>query len=141
MNLLAVRQDGKFFQAHVYSNGIGGLRERLRLAFDREACEPFSGRRASNGERLDSTLDKSMQLDLDASNLRQLEFPMLKSKSRLRIGEAVVARARIEARVAYGLSLIFWQFLVFSDTAKECVKGFFQPLQYVHERLPPRLAL
>jgi hypothetical protein len=127
LNLLSRRKGRELVQPAIHTHSLNRRLKGLGFHFHGKAGKPFSGRFSFNRQGFDPALNRSVQLDLDVSNLRQPQLAIGKSKARLRVGETVIARARAKARVA--------RFLTRFDSAKERVKGFVQSPENVLQDL------
>ena len=104
-NVLASREGSKVNQAYVNADNLRRRWQRLWLDDAREAGIPVAQSISPDGQRLDLALNRPVQLDLDGADLRDIEL-IIKSKSRLWIGERIVTIMTTEPRIARSLSCL-----------------------------------
>lgn len=95
--LKTFRERGKRRQSHIYADRCRADRQSNRIAFNRETGKPVS-RFTLDSERFDFAFYGTMQLDFDFADFRQTQLRALNRKTKLRISETVIARARTKAR-------------------------------------------
>jgi len=93
INLLAIWEGGKARQAYIdsYNRSIFPRRPWDISHLDWEASEPFASWHSANSAGLNLTFNRPMQLDLDISNLGEMEHFRIQLKTRLRVRDAIVS--------------------------------------------------
>lgn len=127
LNCLSIGKGRKLRQSTVNPGHFIGRRKRNGLDFHGETGVPFAGGRARDRQRFDFAFNQAMQLDLDAANRGQSQLIAFDGKPGLQIGEAVVAKAGTEPRIAGFLSCF--------DTTKKGGEGVVQPPQHILQDL------
>lgn len=132
VNLLACRKRSEVRQPNVDADRIIILWQGFGRAFHREACIPLARRRACDSQRLNLTFNGAVQLDLHVPDFRQTQFAVPHRETRLSVGERIVPLARPETRKArFAVAPLY--------SAKECLKGFIEPVQNVLQYLTVNL--
>lgn len=129
LDLLSGREHGKRFQAHVNPDLAARLGQRIGLDLvAREYGIPLACL-ALEGTGLDRALDRAVQLDLNPTDLGEVE-PIVPQRSPGRIlgvGEAVVAIVSLESRETQSLTV--------AATSEESLKRLLQSAQDILKNL------
>ena len=101
LNLGTIGKHGERFQTKVDTNGFGVGRKRFGLDLTREAGVPLTVT-TPNGDGLDSSLNRPVQLNLDRANLRERQDVAIElhAITVLRASEAVIVHASLKAGVS-----------------------------------------
>src|SRR6266566_2087304 len=125
---------GYFFSSGEHSKGLHsqiktdgfltGMEGQRRVKFilrckDGKPLVPLS----FDGTRFDLTLDLSMELDLNVTNFGEVQSVPNDLIATLGIGEAMIAFATLETRIAWGFAIL--------NTTEEGIKGFIKPSKHI----------
>lgn len=124
VNLYSVAQSGECGQTNINADLFNRRGQRFWRAFNRKANVPASGF-ALDRDSLDSSLNGTMQLDLDESDALQAQFEVsqLAPVAIRRVCDAVETRMRLEARES--------GFLFCFDATKESLERLVNAAQHI----------
>ncbi len=128
INLSSVRQCAVGLYTYIHAYSLALMRLWIDYLFYCEAGKPFARGTARDSQSFDSTLNRAMEFDFDAADFRKSKLAILYCKSRLRIGEAIIARAGAESRKS-GFALLA------SDSAKERIESLIKSLENILQYL------
>lgn len=143
LDLVAGRQIGERVQSDVDAHCLLRLRDQLRFHFiTRKADAPFAGGTPDDRAGFDDPGNRAMHLHPDGSDFGEGESdPLfgfsipsargwaggLNAKTRLRVGDRVIAKPRFKSRVA-------WNFSIFHPSEKG-LKGLVEAVQDILQHL------
>lgn len=107
----AIGKGCKLFQSHIYANRVACCGQQLIFDVTSEAYKPFSIL-PTDGTSLDCSQDRSMQLDINRTDLGELEAMVSDSEAALGIGERIIPISAFESRIPW--------FITRLEPAKEC---------------------
>src|ERR1700737_1826045 len=98
-NLTAVTQCREVSESDINADLLGAIGQRNALHFYAETGVPLSSL-AFDRQCLNLAFNRTVQLDLDAANLRQFQVLAFDGKAKLRIGQRIIASTSAETRKA-----------------------------------------
>jgi len=131
LNGAPIRQRQISVQTAVYARIAFRLRQWLGFDFARETGIPFAQTIASDGERLDLTFQGTVQLDLDAADLGEVQR-VRQIEPKLFERDAVVSPLTLETGIAW----LFACFHAAEERLKSQVNALLNVLQHLREYLP-----
>src|SRR6202011_4610373 len=98
-NLTAVTQWREVSETNIQTDILGAIGQRCAPNFYAETGVPLSSL-AFDRQCLNLAFNRTVQLDLDAANLRQFQVLACDGKAKLRIGQRIIASTSAETRKA-----------------------------------------
>ena len=99
-DLFSSRQSSEGCKTNINTHSLIGFGKCYRFRFAREAGIPLICGTSADSEGFNITSDRSMELDLNVTDLRQPEPAINEGKSPLRISETVVSIGTTKSRIA-----------------------------------------